>query len=55
MVEQKDVKIDFKDECRRTPLSWAAQYEYGIVVQLLLKCDNVEADSKDAHGWTSLS
>jgi ankyrin repeat protein len=42
-------------EYGQTPLSWAAEKGHEAVVQLLLKTDKVEVDSKDSHGRTPLS
>ncbi|KAF5697455.1 hypothetical protein FMUND_15405 [Fusarium mundagurra] len=43
-----------KDAYGRTPLSWAAENGYGLVVQLLLE-EGGRVDLKDTNGWTPLS
>ncbi|KAF7508365.1 hypothetical protein GJ744_009356 [Endocarpon pusillum] len=49
------VDADSKDSEGRTPLSWAAEYGYKEIVEILLAQDDVEADSKDNEGRTPLS
>ena len=51
MEEQRELK----DDTDRTPLSWAAQYGHGSIVQMLIEKDDVDINTKDIFGMTPLS
>ena len=55
LVERGDVDINAKDNCGRTPLSFAAQRGYEAVVRLLVERGDVDIDAKDDGGRTPLS
>ena len=48
------INADSKNNNGRTPLSWAAENGYEAVVKLLVEREDVDADSKDRDGRTSL-
>jgi ankyrin repeat protein len=48
------VDIDAKDGCDRPPLSWAAESGHVTTTQVLLSTRNVDVDSKDNYGTTTL-
>ncbi|KAF7154869.1 hypothetical protein CNMCM5623_003127 [Aspergillus felis] len=53
LLANDGIRPDTKDNCGRTPLSYAAE-GYEAVVRLLLDRQDVEADSKDNSGRTPL-
>ncbi|PIG82418.1 ankyrin repeat-containing protein, partial [Aspergillus arachidicola] len=54
LLANDGIRPDPKDNCGRTPLSYAAE-GYEVVVRLLLERRDIEADSKDNLGRTPLS
>ena len=47
--------VDLKDDCGRSPLSWAAEGGHEVVMQLLMERNDVDLNSRDTNGWTPLS
>ncbi|KAK3944600.1 ankyrin repeat domain-containing protein 17 [Diplogelasinospora grovesii] len=54
-ADQTATDIDTRDNKKRTPLSYAAQYGHLAVAKLLLDTEKVDIDSKDTNGQTPLS
>jgi len=54
LLKRDDVNANFKDNSRRTSLSWATGNGNKAVVRLLLERDNVKANFKDLLDFTPL-
>jgi hypothetical protein len=55
LLAQGGVGPGFKDNTKWTPLSWMAWEGYGVVIEMLLAKDRVDAVSKDDNSRTLLS
>jgi ankyrin repeat protein len=55
MLLDKGYNSDHKDSHGRTPLSYAAEKGYMLIVRLLAEREDVNSDSRDSHGRTPLS
>jgi hypothetical protein len=55
LLNTGEVSADSKDDCGRTPLSWAAWSGHKAVVKLLLDTGEVNAESMDEDGRTPIS
>ena len=49
LLERTTLTTDSKDNKGRTPLSWAVRFRHDRIVELLLKWDDVDADSNDYY------
>jgi ankyrin repeat protein len=54
LLLEKGAKLESKDYCDRTPLSWAVEIGHEAVVKLLLE-KGAELESKNNKGLTPLS
>ena len=55
LLDGKDSTPDIKDNEGRTPLSWAAEFGYMGMVEMLLEQGNVTPNTPDKGGRTALS
>jgi ankyrin repeat protein len=54
-LARDDIDVNSKDECSRSPLSFAAENGHLEVTKLLLARDDIDVNSKDNRGQSPLA
>ena len=54
LLKYKNVHVDVRDRFGQTPLLWAVDYKYNIIVQLLVKHRGININLKDFLSKTPL-